>query len=337
LTDWAQLRRFRFPSPFQRALISSKAEFIPPAKQKGNIMDICRQASLILFAGLWFVSNAAVEVQVDRVVHTGIKAIDIDAKCLEIEIVGHDGDSLVMEGAKIGKNVLVKSRKKASVLTVWIDTEGPAFPWDCVGKILLTVPQETSLKCKTNSGSLSIESVQARAIGVTTVSGNIEIENCSAAMAVKSTSGRIELDSCNGKKSIEAVSGSMSVENSKGDIYAASVSGMLEFEGIDGNLEAKSVSGMIRVEEQKGRLALRSVSGALSGEEITAQDSCIFETKSGSIDMDFTNPLDQFRFELKSLSGNLEAGDISGDKKLSTGTGTILIKGETLSGAQNYE
>jgi DUF4097 and DUF4098 domain-containing protein YvlB len=299
-----------------------------------KVRQVFFAASMAMVVGT---ASGAVEVGVQRVIHRQVKAIEVDAKCLEIEVVGTQADSLILEGAKIADNVAVKSLKKGATLNVWVEMDGPSLPFDCVGKILLMVPGDVALRLKTTSGEIKASDVRGRGIFAQSATGSIDLERCTSAVVAKSVSGHIEVDSSEGKKSLETVSGRISVDASAGDMYAASVSGTVEFDNIDGSIEAKSVSGSIEIDGQRGAVSLKSVSGALDGNNITARDSCLFETKSGSIDIDFTNPLDEFRFELKSLSGSLSAGEMSGKKSLSVGKGKILVKGESLSGAQDYE
>jgi hypothetical protein len=82
---------------------------------------------------------------------------------------------------------------------------------------------------------------------------------------------------------------------------------------------------------------LQASSGKIHGEQITLTGNSSFRTSSGSIDYDFTNDIDELKFELESSSGQIVAGGTSAKGTVITGNGDILVKGKSSSGRQSYE
>ena len=66
-----------------------------------------------------------------------------------------------------------------------------------------------------------------------------------------------------------------------------------------------------------------------------AGDSNLTST-SGAITVRFSSAIEDYRFELSSVSGSLAVGSIMAQKGLRVGTGAVRVRGETVSGSQSY-
>ena len=69
---------------------------------------------------------------------------------------------------------------------------------------------------------------------------------------------------------------------------------------------------------------------------MTLIDDSSFQTSSGSIDVDYTNSLDELAFSLSSTSGKINAGSTNAKGTVKTGSGGIQIEGKSTSGRQTY-
>jgi hypothetical protein len=115
------------------------------------------------------------------------------------------------------------------------------------------------------------------------------------------------------------------------------VSGSARVDGLEtASLRVSSVSGSISLEDFKGALSAQTVSGAIDCRAMDLDGDSSLTTISGSISVRFSSPLEGYRFELSSVSGNLTVGSIRATKGLRVGSGAVRVRGETVSGSQTY-
>ena len=115
------------------------------------------------------------------------------------------------------------------------------------------------------------------------------------------------------------------------------VSGSARVDGLEtASLRVSSVSGSISLEDFQGALSAQTVSGAIDCRAMDLDGDSSLTTISGSISVRFSSPLEGYRFELSSVSGNLTVGSIRAAKGLRVGSGAVRVRGETVSGSQTY-
>ena len=150
----------------------------------------------------------------------------------------------------------------------------------------------------TGRGTLRFEVPRDVVVLIQTLSGSILVEG-------------MENESC----TLSAVSGSVTVKDTNSRLSLDNVTGSINLDSTDGSLRAKTVSGSIEAK----RFALTGNSS--------------FSSVSGSVNVHLDLPLDDFRFDLSTVSGRLIVGTIRSEKGLRIGDGDILIQAHTVSGA----
>jgi hypothetical protein len=137
--------------------------------------------------------------------------------------------------------------------------------------------------------------------------------------------------------SVETVSGSASVDGLQtAALRVVTVSGAASVTGASAALAASTVSGSLTVNDFEGTLSARTVSGAIECQGIKLNADSSLSTTSGAISVHFTGGLDDYTFDLSSVSGSLVVGNIRAGKGLRMGTGPVSVHGVTVSGAQVY-
>lgn len=122
-------------------------------------------------------------------------------------------------------------------------------------KLLLdiTVPQDTSVRAKGDSGGIRIEGVQGTVICVTD-SGYIEVVGVGADVRAEADSGRIE---------IRQVTGEVHAEVDSGDILALEITGPIEAKADSGEIRlSQTIPARVRAKADSGRIKLKLAPGA---------------------------------------------------------------------------
>jgi hypothetical protein len=138
---------------------------------------------------------------------------------------------------------------------------------------------------------------------------------------------------------VETVSGSARVDGLETtSLRVGSVSGSLTLSSIRAPLLVTNVSGSVSIDGFDGTLSANTVSGAIECREMTLAGDSDLSSTSGAISVQFASPLQDYRFELSSVSGSLAVGSIMAQKGLRVGSGAIRVRvrGETVSGSQSY-
>ena len=170
---------------------------------------------------------------------------------------------------------------------------------------------------------------------ISTSSGHIELEDdfSLANVDFRSSSGRVVIDgdlNVTGSINMSSTSGSIRIDDdmySENDIRLNTASGSINIDGEvhARNLEANTASGSIRIERPvtaTERLSLQSISGSirvgasLKAETLSAQSTSGSVTLSGA----YTES-----FNLRSTSGSLRTGSVSGSGSANTVSGSIRL------------
>ncbi|MBT3273041.1 MAG: DUF4097 family beta strand repeat protein [Spirochaetales bacterium] len=278
----------------------------------------------------------------EELAFNGIEKLIVDGSFFEVEVAGHSKDSVDTEVSipeRIRRSGVTVSRvKTGSVLEVKVEgrKRKSGFLSFEQPSITISVPFDTELEITTSSGSLSVDEVSGDSINLSATSGRISISECETDLNAASTSGRLMVVSSMGPKMLSSTSGNIETKDSDGDIEAESTSGKQTYDNIIGSINARSTSGKMSIADSRGIIELRSSSGNLKGEGVAVTGNSSFHTSSGSIDINFTNDLDEFTMDLESSSGKINAGRTSAKGSVVTGSGAIMIRGESSSGRQNY-
>jgi DUF4097 and DUF4098 domain-containing protein YvlB len=123
--------------------------------------------------------------------------------------------------------------------------------------------------------------------------------------------------------SISSVSGDIEIDNIVGNIDCESVSGDLALNTINGKITFKSASGDIEVNELKGSAEIKGVSSDIEINYLELDDSKI-ETKSGDISIILPKKSDVV-LELYSEDGDINVSGIKDYEELDKGEGYLKI------------
>ena len=136
---------------------------------------------------------------------------------------------------------------------------------------------------------------------------------------------------------VETQSGNIGIGNIEyAEISLRSSHGSLTVQNTGGVLSASTDSGEITIVEFVGVMHLSTVSGAQRGAEILPSGDCRFESASGIIGVDFADPLDTYKFDLRSETGVIRVGKTRSTGHFTMGSDDITIFGDTISGNQIY-
>lgn len=141
---------------------------------------------------------------------------------------------------------------------------------------------ENGFSATSTSGDISLQNVSAKRMEASAVSGWIFIDHVAGDIAATTTSGDISLGKVDGYLDASSTSGDIFIESGKGDRNVSAVSGDIKIGAIEGRFDAVTTSGTIRIEGNSGNGKASSVSGDIV-------------------------------ISLKELTGNLDAGTVSGE------------------------
>ena len=316
---------------------------------------------LVFFAvslGTPYASGVGEAVTVDSFEYDGIREIWLkNGSFFDVVINGSSRTAVTGQVVMPEENLdryRVVHEKRGSVLEIGLEKKVINLGITGKNEIVLEVPTETLLNIvtssgdqvvagiesgrvdlKASSGDITVSSIRAD-LSASVSSGRIEMQEITGGINVRSSSGDISLRDGTGNVSAEASSGKISLSDVTGDITARTSSGDQRYENVTGGIAARSSSGKITTREQTGSLDLKATSGDLKGEGVRLTGDSSFETSSGKIDFDFTNPIEELSFDLSASSGSLRAGESRGGNRLVLQGGGIRIVGKSSSGDQTY-
>jgi DUF4097 and DUF4098 domain-containing protein YvlB len=326
---------------------------------------------------LFSVTTLLSQELVDRVQENfnGIETLVIKGAFCQTDIVVGSDSEVSLEGeirsVRRYQDLRIRYEQNGTQLDVWIEhprnTSGQLRGW-----LMFSVPAQTNVVVTSLSGSVSVDGLGGNSATLETLSGDVELTNCSAALKINtisgningmllggnvyahSSSGNITLQEMQGESHLTSISGNVRVRSAlngvdlnstSGNVSLSDVvghaevkssSGNIAVSGLKGNAAVASSSGDIRIESVVGRLDLSTVSGAITGQEVMLTGHSNFQNGSGNIDVAFSNDEATLTYDLKTLSGRIEVYGHSADKQLKKGEGGIRVTGVTTSGNQNY-
>ncbi len=238
--------------------------------------------------------------------YPGIERVEVRADFLDLEVRAELGSSASLR-ADLPEDTFFEQRHYAvkheldgSTLKIWVDKEFVLLGPRRGGTLFLRVPQEAELSAETSSGNLRVDGSATRTVRAHTVSGELFLTDIEAG------------------------------------VEAVSVSGSIEARRIRGDASFSTVSGGLDLRDIRGTCTARTVSGRIEGRGILLENEGFFKTVSGDIMVNLRNPLDEVRYDLSTVSGDLTVGTVRASRGLRMGTGPCLLRGETISGSQTY-
>lgn len=192
---------------------------------------------------------------------------------------------------------------------------------------------------KSGIGNISINEIKGD-VWLSTTLGSIVLKNLRGNADLHSSFGNQKLDSISGNVISDCASGNFTIHKLYGNATIKSSFGSQNFESIEGDIVSYSGSGNILISDSKGKLTLGADFGSINGKNIRLTGNSEFKTSSGNIRLKILNPLKELKFNLQALSGSLylqkENIKQKSEEKLILGEGSILIKGISTEGNQEY-
>lgn len=263
----------------------------------------------------------------------------------QIDVKTWDKGEVKIDALKVSKaSTLEKAKENAAKVKIVVKKEGNIL------KIKTEYPKNKK-EWKQDSINVSVNynlTIPSKAsVKITSVSGNVDLEEIGGAVKVKPVSGSVTIKKALKGVDIDAVSGNIIVQDVTGDVYLNAVSGKINARGIKGSIKAAVVSGKIELRDVSSadKVEASAVSGSIVYEgQISSNGRYTLSSHSGKIEMII--PSDSgFEFEAKTFSGSIHSdfevkvsGEISKRKisgvvnrggavvKLSTFSGNVYLK-----------
>lgn len=220
-----------------------------------------------------------------------VEKITVNAKSSDIHIVESNTNQIEV---KISGNKKESYQVQLDHGELMIDKTGGNY--FCIGfcyidyQIEIKVPKsyQKDFKIKTASGNIEIDTVLASNLDISTISGDVEIQEIGNA-SIKTTSGDIDIVKANDLKLV-STSGDIGIHKCK-NIDIATTSGEISIESLElsKNGKIKTISGDVEIEKtNKIYVETKTVSGdtQIKDNDRTAQYELLIETTSGDIEVE---------------------------------------------------
>ncbi|MBP8790640.1 MAG: DUF4097 family beta strand repeat protein [Breznakibacter sp.] len=301
-----------------------------------------------------------------------INKLVVEGSFCDVTINGSNSQEIDFNGEVYADaTVKIKYEQNGSTLKIWLEKPS-RISGRTKGKLAFVVPVNTNLEISTASGSISTDNIGQAALSFNAASGSIKLNNIRSTFAANTASGSIQAGNIKGdvkagtasgsqsytdiqgNLETKSASGSINIKNITGTVKASAASGSIAIAGggntinlntasgsikameINGNVTANTASGGVSLDNISGALNISTVSGGQQGTAITLTGNSFFKSVSGGIRINLSNSMEQIAFDLESVSGSLNAKGNSGKRKLQTGSGSIKVIGNSVSGSQSY-
>lgn len=217
----------------------------------------------------------------------------------------------------IGERMLLRTRKfsaKDEIAIRAVSSDIKIEGWD-KDEILLeshglgkVSEEDNQLHIKTLSGDMKLSLPMKTKLGLSTVSGDVELEKLQTEVDIHTVSGDIEIDNFEGKMAIKTVSGDVTGKDLNGNIWTKSQSGDIDLEFIASDQsEFETASGDIIITLPKDANLILEL-----------------YTEEGEINLDIPKPYEEMEKEEGFLKIGL--GDKKGKFVCRTDSGDIEIR-----------
>jgi hypothetical protein len=212
----------------------------------------------------------------------------IDLSGGEVEIEGHDEDSVRVEASASGPGsnaVEFELSGDPRDLRLRSSRRGIAGWFGGRVRVRVRVPEEFSLDVRTSGGSIEVEEVRGR-VELRTSGGNVEVSKIEGPVELRTSGGSIEA---------EVIEGDLRAETSGGSIEVKEIDGRVDVKTSGGSLQIHDVDGAVRARTSGGTISVR-FSGAPEGD---------IETSGGWIEIEYPEG-DGFELDAESSGGRVE-------------------------------
>lgn len=180
------------------------------------------------------------------------------------------------------------------------------------------VPVSCTLDLTTVDGNIEIEEVMGP-VTARTVDGDIEIRTAEGLVDAGTTDGNVEIEEVTGSVTAHAVDGDIEINSTRGPVTARSTDGDIEIHNTRGTVAAKSVDGNIYIRRVTGDVSASTTDGDISVRG--AQSAVTVDTEDGNIETDTTDG----EIDAGALDGNIHLFDARGSVKAQAIRGSIEV------------
>lgn len=183
------------------------------------------------------------------------------------------------------------------------------------------VEEKADFKASAVSGDIRLLKVQAEKVDISSVSGDMDIEEIVGITDISTTSGDMDIEEITGTTNISTTSGYVDVDTIVGETSVSTVSGDVDVESITGGTSVSTTSGIVEISECIGDLIVSSVSGDITINSVTGKTD--FDTNSGDIWAEEMSGA----CNVDTVSGDILFGfaQVNGDISVSTNSGVVDI------------
>jgi len=285
----------------------------------------------------------------------GITALSINQPRSDFEIVGAETDHITItadiqvwaedrdEAGEKLKSLDISTETENGVLKIKVD--GPPWTKKRRAKVDFTIemPKNITADISSVSGEISVQNL-LNGCRLNTASGEIEISGCRGENSLSSASGDIEANGCTETAlKINTANGDIGVNGCSGSLAFQTVSGDASI-SLSGDIQGQTVSGDVDIKaDRAGEMKIRSTSGDIQFQGPVAEgSSAVINTVSGDVsvglgadssaaieaatvsgDIDCELGLEDIRQSNRSLTGKLSGG--KGTLAVKTVSGDIII------------
>ena len=305
---------------------------------------------------------------------SGITTVEIEGSYCNVEVNEISTSEVRLKGEIRSSNhyyLNIHHSVNGSTLKVWVD-KPKSNPGDTKGTLVFMVPRRTKVNINNTNGHVLVQSLSGNKHSINTTLGKVTIRNCTSSFWVKTISGSVnasglkgnlDLTSRLGDHVFKSVTGLVNVKSGNGSLSANGINGNLTttttsanqrinnvngrvdceakdgdiaLNGVTGNVNAKTVAGDIKIDQVTGALTITSVTGHQTGKGIRLTGHSTFNSSSGNVYLQLSNPKEKLSFYLSSTSGHLKAKGREGRRNLVMDNNGIKVTGKTGAGSQNY-
>jgi len=200
----------------------------------------------------------------------GLAAIEVKAEVVAPDVRDKDIEEFIRDRVEL----TLERRGDVAVLVGRIRPEDRLFHFgdDARIDLTVTVPKTMALDIDDGSGDMAVEDVSAAvriedgsgAIRVVRVAGNVRIDDGSGEVVVEHVEGNLEIDDGSGEVEVSDVTGDVTIDDGSGEVLVRRVGGTVTVDDGSGGIDIEDVgkdvrlintgSGGVKISGEKGRV-----------------------------------------------------------------------------------
>lgn len=295
---------------------------------------------LLILTGLLTVAASASGTREDGDFSYGdITTLVVEGETFDVEIDAVRGRTVSMSIERYPDNLTVFHSVNGSTVRVWVERRFSLFQRPHNGRMVFTVPAETSVEIDNSTGDIEARGLQAArggSLSFETSTGDIDLEEITGELSVSATTGNVEIDRVSGAVAVDTTTGHIDVESVEGPVSLRSSTGHQELSDVEGDITLRSTTGRIELDEVSGRLVLRTTTGNVRGRDVRLTRDSEIQSTTGNIELDLVNDINEMEFDLTSTTGSLRVGSDRSQRQLFLGSTGIRLEGSSSTGSQHY-